>query len=82
LDKKEKLNVITDENGKRIVLINDIRFKTRHAIDWKEVEAFDFFRELSVGARQQIENVLNTFRELLTEQSIYSLSRLRRVSTL
>ena len=40
MDKKEKLNVITDENGKRIVLINDIRFKTRHVIDWKEVEKY------------------------------------------
>ena len=40
MDKKEKLNVITDENGKRIVLINDIRFRTRHAIDWKEVEEY------------------------------------------
>lgn len=38
MDKKEKLNVITDENGKRIVLINDIRFKTRRIIDWKEAE--------------------------------------------
>ena len=37
---KEKINVIVDENGKNIVLINDIRFKTRRTIDWKEVETY------------------------------------------
>ena len=34
------MNVITDENGKRIVLINDIRFKTRRGIDWNEVAGY------------------------------------------
>ena len=37
---KEKINVIVDENGKNIVLINDIKFKTRRTIDWKEVETY------------------------------------------
>ena len=33
-----KVNVIINNNGKNIVLINDIRFKTRRTIDWDEVE--------------------------------------------
>ena len=36
----EKINVISDEGGKNIVLINDIRFKTRRTIEWKEVEKY------------------------------------------
>lgn len=35
-----KVNVIVDENGKNIVLINDIRFKTRRKINWDEVEEY------------------------------------------
>ena len=35
-----KINVIIDENGKNIVLINDIRFKTRRTINWNEVEEY------------------------------------------
>ena len=35
-----KVNVITDKNGKNIVLINDIRFKTRRTINWDEVEEY------------------------------------------
>ena len=35
-----KVNVIIDENGKNIVLINDIRFKTRHTINWDKVEQY------------------------------------------
>ncbi len=35
-----KVNVIIDENGKNIVLINDIRFKTRRTINWNEVEEY------------------------------------------
>ena len=36
----EKINVIIDENGRNIVLINDIRFKTRRTINWDEVEMY------------------------------------------
>ena len=39
VEQSEKINVIIDENGKNIVLINDIRFKTRRTINWDEVEA-------------------------------------------
>ena len=39
-EQKRKVNVIIDENGKNIVLINDIRFKTRRSIDWDEVEEY------------------------------------------
>lgn len=34
------VNVISDENGKSIVLINDVRFRTRRTINWKQVEEY------------------------------------------
>ena len=34
------VNIIHDENGKSIVMINDIRFKTRRTIDWAKVEEY------------------------------------------
>lgn len=36
----KNVNVIQDENGKSIVLINDIRFKSRRTIDWQKVEGY------------------------------------------
>ncbi len=39
-EENKNVNVIHDENGKSIVLINDIRFKTRRTIDWKKVEEY------------------------------------------
>ena len=39
-EQNTKVNVIIDENGKNIVLINDIRFKTRRTINWDEVEEY------------------------------------------
>ena len=32
------VNIITDLDGRKIVLINDIRFRSRRGIDWKKVE--------------------------------------------
>lgn len=40
IEQSSKVNVISDENGKNIVLINDIRFKTRRTIKWDEVEEY------------------------------------------
>ncbi len=34
------VNIITDLDGRKIVLINDIRFRSRRGIDWKKVEEF------------------------------------------
>ena len=34
----DKISIITDLDGKQIVLINDIRFKSRRSIDWDEIE--------------------------------------------
>ncbi|MCH5266179.1 MAG: hypothetical protein J1F02_09790 [Lachnospiraceae bacterium] len=34
------VNVITDSDGKQLVLINDIRFKGKRKEDWKEVETY------------------------------------------
>ena len=39
-DRNKNVNIIVDENGKSIVLINDIRFKTRRKIDWEKVEEY------------------------------------------
>lgn len=35
-----RVSVISDEEGKSIVLINDVRFKSRRSIDWNEVEGY------------------------------------------
>ena len=34
------ISIIRDENGKSIVLINDIRYKSRRSIDWNEIESY------------------------------------------
>lgn len=34
------VNIITDLDGKKFVLINDIRFKAKRREDWKDVEAY------------------------------------------
>lgn len=35
-----RINVIQDENGKSIVFINDVRFKSRRNIDWEWIEEY------------------------------------------
>ena len=34
---KDKIRIITDPDGNNIVLINDILFKSRRAIDWDDM---------------------------------------------
>ena len=34
------VNIVVDLDGRRIVLINDIRFQSRRSIDWNEVECY------------------------------------------
>jgi transcriptional regulator with XRE-family HTH domain len=34
----DKVSIITDPDGNKVVLINDIRFKSRRNIDWDEIE--------------------------------------------
>lgn len=36
----KNINIITDQNGKKLVLINDIRFKAKKREDWKDVEIY------------------------------------------
>jgi len=36
----KSVNIITDLDGTAIVLINDIRFKSRRRIDWNEIEQY------------------------------------------
>ncbi len=33
-------NIITDADGKKLVLINDIRFKDKRQIDWNDVKQY------------------------------------------
>lgn len=40
LDNKSKMNIIKDEKGMSIVIINDIRFKGKQHIDWEAVEKY------------------------------------------
>ncbi len=35
--KNRNVNIITDADGKKLVLINDIRFKGKRQIDWDDV---------------------------------------------
>lgn len=37
---ERNINIITDLDGKRFVLIRDIRFKAKKREDWKEVEEY------------------------------------------
>lgn len=37
---KRSITIITEADGKKIVLINDIRFKSRRKLDWNEVEKY------------------------------------------
>lgn len=37
---KARIDIIEDAEGKNIVIINDIRFKGRQGINWKEVEGY------------------------------------------
>ena len=45
----KSINIITDVDGKKIVLINDVRFKSRRIVNWNEIEVYlkeyvgDFF---------------------------------------
>jgi len=34
------ISIICDEDGKNIVIINDIRYKSRRSIDWNEIEIY------------------------------------------
>ena len=52
------VNVITDSDGKQLVLINDIRFKGKRKEDWKEVETY--LKEY-VGKSYKIEKTLKRF---------------------
>lgn len=36
----KNVNIITDLDGRKIVIINDIRFRSRRRIDWRKVEEY------------------------------------------
>lgn len=36
----DKVSIISDPDGKKVVLINDIRFKSRRSIDWDKIEEY------------------------------------------
>ena len=39
-DVERNIDIIRDADGNKIVMINDIRFKGKRRIDWKDVEAY------------------------------------------
>ena len=39
-DMRRNVNIVVDTDGRKIVLINDIRFKGKHREEWKEVEKY------------------------------------------
>ena len=39
-DWNEKINVISDAEGNKVVLINDIRFKSRRSVKWNDIEEY------------------------------------------
>ena len=38
------VNIITDEEGNRIALIKDIRFRGKQNIDWRSVKAYHIMK--------------------------------------
>ena len=36
----DRFSIVADPDGKKIVLINDVRFKSRRGIDWNEIEQY------------------------------------------
>ncbi len=36
----ETISIITEPDGRKIVLINDVRFKSRRSVVWNEVEKY------------------------------------------
>ena len=36
----KNINIITDLDGRKVVLINDIRFKSRKSFDWDDIEKY------------------------------------------
>ena len=36
----KSVNIITDLDGSKIAIINDVRFQSRRRIDWKQVEEY------------------------------------------
>ena len=52
---QRNVSVVRDIDGNSIVVINDIRFKGKRSIDWKEVKAYlkeyvgDFYKVASIG---------------------------------
>lgn len=66
----EKINIVEDATGHKIVIVNDIRFKGKRNIDWKEVK--EYLKEY-VGTNYSIQEsseqvyIGNKFPEEFTE---------------
>lgn len=39
-EKNRNIEIITDKDGKKLVVINDIRFKEKRKIDWDDVARY------------------------------------------
>ena len=70
---RKNINVIIDEDGRSIVLINDVRFKSRRTIDWEQVEEYlkESFKDNK--ALKTLNNALVLHRRITEEvQAKYS----------
>ena len=47
MKKENIIDIITDEDGRKIVVITDIRFKGKRNIDWEDVENYLWYLEPS-----------------------------------
>ena len=53
--KNRNVEIVTDKNGKKLVKINDIRFKGKRSVDWNDVKTYlveyvgEFYKIASSG---------------------------------
>ena len=69
--KDQRIHIIQDENNKSIVLINDIRFKSRRNIDWNEIE--EYLKEY-IGNTYEI---LETCEKIYIDEFCHSKDKIR-----
>ena len=60
MKKENIIDIITDEDGRKIVVITDIRFKGKRNIDWEDVENYlkEYVGSVMKLLKQRIESLL------------------------
>ena len=73
---KRNISIIQDVDGKNIVLINDIRFKSRRNIDWDEIEKIlrqyigEFYEIYRLLKKCILEQIFQTSTHILNIQKL------------